>query len=162
MGGNKSEVRVRLLRGQVNWLDKMQKEPEYGLPDLGKTLRCCVNFASQTEAGTKGVTGEAAELLKAQEAAFPKTPGGEGEEVELGVALAKNQKAWLEHTAGTADLSELTRKLMAICMSRPNPDEVFGVVRCNSGTPAVCDGAVEATERMVDLQRTKDQRKSAL
>ena len=146
---SKADYRVKIFQGQLNWLNEMQKDEAYGLPDLGKAFRCCVNFAAQTDGETKAVAG-AADLLKAHCEKFSKEAGAgsSNDEVECVFELAKTQSTWLEETAANVcagDLSEASRQLLAICMARENPEDVFGKVRCKTKTaPESREGFKEA------------------
>ncbi|CAE8632263.1 unnamed protein product [Polarella glacialis] len=112
----KSSLSVALEPLQLQWLREQAKA--HSLPDEGKAVRCCVNFAAQAEG-----SGPPGSLALSSGA----TSGCE----ELVVAVAAGQEAWLR--TGPGDVPSAVRAVVAECMRR-SPAEVFGVVRCKTNT----------------------------
>ena len=135
----KAALEVRLLDAEWAWLT--ESAAARSLPDEGKAFRCCVNYLAQT-----GATVECAgsEALAA------------GEGAPHGLALAPSQLEWV--TAQSAERSVeaavFGRAVVQTCMGSGEDDQIFGVIRCKTGTAATvavvadadtkCEGAQEA------------------
>eukprot|EP00933_Yihiella_yeosuensis_P051869 TRINITY_DN49852_c0_g1_i1.p1 TRINITY_DN49852_c0_g1~~TRINITY_DN49852_c0_g1_i1.p1 ORF type:complete len:182 (-),score=51.84 TRINITY_DN49852_c0_g1_i1:37-582(-) len=138
---SKINVLLELPPERLEWLEA--RAASQGLPSSGKALRCCINFAAQTGltsfnccSGGGGGTGEA--------------PGGEdGPSTVVSFQLSPEQAAWLQDVAYRTyggDSSEAASALVGHCASEVSEEEVFGVIRCKSSTPATCEGYVAAVE----------------
>lgn len=139
----KTAVPMKLSESQLQWLESMAAT--YELPDIGKTVRCCVNYAAQSAA-----------VLQA-------AAGADEPTVESSVELADTQVEWISAEAARlgVPIEEALRVLFGFCAAVEAPSEIFQVVRCKSKTAAnlsqrvdpataeLCAGGQQAKAKML-------------
>lgn len=88
----------------------------YGLPDAGKALRCCVNWAAQAAVALENAPSDAGVT-------------------STSVHLAQSQLEYLQSIASTWNVDPgLVARAVVLAAMKASPDEVFQVVRCKSRT----------------------------
>eukprot|EP00658_Telonema_sp_P-2_P036127 TRINITY_DN26185_c0_g2_i1.p1 TRINITY_DN26185_c0_g2~~TRINITY_DN26185_c0_g2_i1.p1 ORF type:complete len:133 (+),score=34.66 TRINITY_DN26185_c0_g2_i1:205-603(+) len=114
----KCKVVASMSNDQLEWLADMASQ--FSLPDSGKALRCCINWAAQ-EADAGG----------SQDA----VPGAE-ETARMEFALAPNQLEWLEAKAAGGDVGTVLGSVLSMAMTIEPPSRIFEVIRCKTNTSA--------------------------
>ena len=148
----KTVVSALLTNYEWAWLGEVVAE--FGLPEEGKAFRCCVNFLAQTGA-------ERCRL--ACHAAGRPNHGIETHDLEL----ACSQMEWVQAACdrflpNVIPPTKYAGAVIAVCMELPEPELIFGVIRCKTQTgPATADTQCAGAQEALAGQRQKD-RQAAL